>query len=135
MKKPRPTQINTPSKWWWFAAYCALNAALFFTFTVYGFLFWLDPATPPIIGTQTVYLTGPAIIAITIPLGIAFTIGPILPKTDWAWRYNTSLIWFGISALYFLPLAIPIAVMWYRHDMRRLYNHEKTDPTPLPQTL
>lgn len=135
MNKRRTIHRRTPSKWWWFAAYCALNAAVFFAFTVYGFLFWLDPATPAIIGTETVYLTGPAIIAITIPLGLAFAIGPILPKADWAWRYNMSLLWFGIASFYLLPLAIPLATMWYRSDMKYLYRHDKTDPTPLPQTL
>ncbi len=135
MKRRRSIRTRTPAQWWWFAAFCALNAAIFFALTIYGFLFWLEPGTPPIIGTETVYLTGPAIIAIALPMGIAFAIGPILPKADWAWRYNTFLIWLSISMIYLLPLAIPIAVMWYRQDMRDLYRHDPTDPTPLPQAL
>ncbi|MBA2661358.1 MAG: hypothetical protein H0U74_03635 [Bradymonadaceae bacterium] len=126
---------RTPRKWWWFAAYCFANAGLFLALVVYAIYFMFNPALQLRIGTEMVFMGPAEIIALSLPLAIAFGVGPLLARKDWAWRYNVGLLCFGIASFYALPFAIAVLAMWVGNDMKRLYHHEAADPTPLPQAL
>lgn len=117
-----------PRHWVWFAVYCFVNAAIFLGITLAAVISVIA-GDPLRFGTEVVALGPPQLVALSLPIGLAFLLGPLLPRKDYVWRYNVALLCFGASMLYLLPFAVAVMAYWFDDDIKSMYGVHDERPT------
>ena len=102
---------NTPGKpktVFWFQIYCQVLILISFLLLLH--LFLGDFAGDyPLLTFSTVF-------------GLVLCVPPLfLPRKHWVWIYNLTLLGISVTSLIFIPVAVPLIVLYSKPEVRKYY--------------
>lgn len=132
---PTPPPPARPRIFSLFVVFAIASALFQFVIVLIGlFALWLS--TNPFAGRNGIDIHGMApvcfwggllLLIMGLPLMAAYAAAPFLPAKPWAWKFNLSLIGFGVVSPVFF-LAIPVSRGWTEPDVQAWYGLPPTPP-------
>ena len=115
--------LQAPPFWPWYVTYCAFMALLYLACVGMGAVFLL--VDPEAMGSEPfeAILTGVVLIAISLPLMLAFAAGPFLPRRSWAWIAGMLLICVGMTSCCCIPACLPMLLQWIKPDTKAWFGY------------
>lgn len=122
----RLQDAHRPGAVTWFYVYCVFMALLYLGCLFVGlFLAQLDPAELDAgEEAEVIRIQAYAIMAVSVPLMVAFGIAPFLGRRRWLWIYGIVMIGLGMTSCCTLPFCIPLLIFWIKPETKAYFNEQ-----------
>lgn len=112
--------LDTPKVLPWFKVYAALFALLYFVCVAGSLVFLVNPSWLDMERGEGLIMGG-LMIAICLPLGIAFVLSFVFEPKPWVWIYDLVLICIGLTSPCCMPASIPLLIYWLKPEVRAYF--------------
>ena len=124
--QPPPwTPAGKPAVLKWFAAYCVFMTLLYAACVAGGA--WVltlpeDAMTSREVDATEMRIQGGVLLAIALPLMVAFGLALVLPRRRWVWIYNLVLIAVGLTSVCCLPVTVPLLIYFIKPETKAWFD-------------